>query len=154
LSATTEDVGEAVLRPPGWHTDVVLDQPAEMVAEVVPTASGGHGALGLIAEPTPSTDDDAIRAAVGPRPAPTSLWWSSGSPRSRRPRPSTRGHWHSRAGRTTSVKVQTVTTGTREDGDHVIVTAEVGGGGYNGPATFTFSLAPGGEVIQRMTISG
>ena len=30
----------------------------------MPSFPGGHGALGLIAEPTPSTDDDAIAAAV------------------------------------------------------------------------------------------
>ena len=64
LSAATADVGEAVLRPPGWFTDVLLDDPTELVAEVAPSFSGGHGALGLIAEPTPSTDDDAIAAAV------------------------------------------------------------------------------------------
>lgn len=45
-------------------------------------------------------------------------------------------------------------TGTRNDGDHIIVTATVGGGGYNGPATFTFILAPDGETIQSMTITG
>jgi hypothetical protein len=45
-------------------------------------------------------------------------------------------------------------TGTRSDGDHTIVTATVGGGGYNGPATFTFILAPDGETIQSMTITG
>ena len=64
LSASTDDVGEAVLRPPGWLTDVLLDGPTELVAEVVPTHSGGHGALGLIAEPRPSSDDDAIAAAA------------------------------------------------------------------------------------------
>ena len=53
-----------MLRPPGWFTDVLLDAPTELVAEVVPSFPGGHGALGLIAEPTPSTDDDAIAAAV------------------------------------------------------------------------------------------
>jgi hypothetical protein len=45
-------------------------------------------------------------------------------------------------------------TGIRNDGDHTIVTATVGGGGYNGPATFTFILAPDGETIQSMTITG
>ena len=64
LAATTDDVGEAVLRPPGWSTDVLLDGPTEIVAEVVPTHSGGHGALGLIAEPTPTTDESAISAAA------------------------------------------------------------------------------------------
>jgi beta-glucosidase len=64
LSAATDDVGEAVLRPPGWFADVTLDAPTEILAEVFPNPAGGHGALGLIAEPTPSTDDDAITAAV------------------------------------------------------------------------------------------
>lgn len=45
-------------------------------------------------------------------------------------------------------------TGTRNDGEHTIVTATVGGGGYNGPATFTFVIAPDGETIQSMTITG
>ena len=64
LHAETEDVGESVLRPPGWSVDLVLDQPTEIVAQVVPTAPGGHGVLGLIAEPTPPTDEEAIAAAV------------------------------------------------------------------------------------------
>lgn len=46
-----------------------------------------------------------------------------------------------------------VVTGSREYGDEVVVTAEVGGGGFNGPSTFTFLLAPGGDAIQRMAIS-
>ncbi|MFI1035464.1 nuclear transport factor 2 family protein [Streptomyces sp. NPDC020951] len=52
------------------------------------------------------------------------------------------------------VKQTFLVTGTRENGDEVVVTAKVGGGGYNGPATFTFRLAPDGETIQRMAISG
>lgn len=98
LSATTDDVGEAVLRPPGWFTDVLLDGPTELVAEVVPTHSGGHGALGLIAEPTPTTTRSPPRPR--PQPPPTSRSWSSGSPRRRRRRPSTRRLWRSRDGKT------------------------------------------------------
>lgn len=45
-------------------------------------------------------------------------------------------------------------TGTHSDGDKVIVTATVGGGGYTGSATFTFDIASDGRAIQRMTISG
>lgn len=52
------------------------------------------------------------------------------------------------------VKQTFLVTGIRANDDEVIVTAEVGGGGYNGPTTFTFSLAPGGDIIQRMAISG
>lgn len=44
--------------------------------------------------------------------------------------------------------------GTHESHDKVVVTAEVGGGGYIGRATFTFTLSTGGDTIQRMTISG
>ena len=62
---TTDDLAEAVLRPPGWETDVVLDEPTEVVAEVDLNVAGmAHGMLGLVVEPTPPTDDDAIAAAV------------------------------------------------------------------------------------------
>ena len=64
LAATTDDVGEAVLRPPLWITDVVLDAPTELVAEAELTYTGGNGALGLIAEPTPTSDDESIALAV------------------------------------------------------------------------------------------
>lgn len=36
------------------------------------------------------------------------------------------------------------------DGDHVIVIAQVGGDGFNGPSTFTYRLA--GDKVSRMTI--
>ncbi|HEU0181913.1 MAG TPA: nuclear transport factor 2 family protein, partial [Agromyces mariniharenae] len=45
-------------------------------------------------------------------------------------------------------------TDVRAAGDAVIVAAEVGGAGFNGPSTFTFRLAPGGAAIERMTITG
>jgi hypothetical protein len=35
----------------------------------------------------------------------------------------------------------------------VVVLADVGGGGFNGPSTFTFRLAPDGTAIERMTIT-
>ncbi len=61
----TEDLAEAVLRPPGWETDVVLEKPTEVVAEVDLNVIGmAHGMLGLVVEPTPPADDDAIAAAV------------------------------------------------------------------------------------------
>ena len=61
----TQDLAEAILRPPGWEADVVLDEPTEVVAEV--DLSGfrlAHSMLGLVVEPTPPTDDEAIAAAV------------------------------------------------------------------------------------------
>jgi len=45
-------------------------------------------------------------------------------------------------------------TDVREAGDEVIVAADVGGDGFNGPSTFTFRLAPGGAAIERMVITG
>ena len=42
----------------------------------------------------------------------------------------------------------------RTDGPHgVVVLADVGGGGFNGPSTFTFRLTPDGAAIERMTIT-
>ncbi|WP_159607388.1 nuclear transport factor 2-like protein [Agromyces humi] len=35
----------------------------------------------------------------------------------------------------------------------VVVLADVGGGGFNGPSTFTFRLTPDGAAIERMTIT-
>ena len=60
-AGTTDDVGEAVLRPPGWRTDVVLAERTDLTAEVI---LQGIGAVALVAEPTPTPDDDAIEAAV------------------------------------------------------------------------------------------
>lgn len=45
-------------------------------------------------------------------------------------------------------------TDVRLAGEEVIVAADVGGDGFNGPSTFTFRLAPDGTAIQRMTITG
>jgi len=61
LVSESDDIGGDFLRPPGWQTDVVLDQPTELVVDIAPT---GFSGLGLVAEPTPPTDDDAIAAAV------------------------------------------------------------------------------------------
>jgi hypothetical protein len=44
-------------------------------------------------------------------------------------------------------------TEVRDEGDEVVVIADVGGGGFNGPSTFTFRLAPDRTSIQRMTIT-
>ncbi|MDR6907961.1 hypothetical protein J2X63_003669 [Agromyces sp. 3263] len=35
----------------------------------------------------------------------------------------------------------------------VVVLADVGGGGFNGPSTFTFRLTPDGTAIERMAIT-
>jgi beta-glucosidase len=61
LRRETDDVGEAVLRPPGWRTDVVLAERTDLTAEVI---LQGIGAVALVAEPTPTPDDEAIEAAV------------------------------------------------------------------------------------------
>jgi len=44
-------------------------------------------------------------------------------------------------------------TDVREQDGETVVTADVGGDGYQGPSTFTFRLAPGGRTIERMTIA-
>ena len=61
LRTETGDVGESVLRPPGWRTDVVLNEPTDLTAEVL---LQGIGAVALVAEPTPAADDVAIEAAA------------------------------------------------------------------------------------------
>lgn len=61
LESESTDIGGDFLRPPGWQTDVVLDEPTELVANLT---LGGWAGLGLVAEPTPPTDDQAIAAAV------------------------------------------------------------------------------------------
>ena len=43
-------------------------------------------------------------------------------------------------------------TGVRTEGDTVVVSAEVGGNGFNGPSDFTFELR--GDRVAQMTISG
>ena len=61
LRTETGDVGESVLRPPGWYTDVVLTGPTDLTAEVL---LQGIGAVALVAEPMPAADDVAIEAAA------------------------------------------------------------------------------------------
>jgi beta-glucosidase len=61
LESESDDIGGDFLRPPGWQTDVVLPGPTELVADVT---LGGWAGLGLVAEPTPPTDDEAIADAV------------------------------------------------------------------------------------------
>jgi beta-glucosidase len=61
LESESDDIGGDFLRPPGWQTDVVLSEPSELVADVT---LGGWAGLGLVAEPTPPSDDDAIATAV------------------------------------------------------------------------------------------
>jgi len=61
LESESDDIGGDFLRPPGWQTDVVLSAPTELVADL---RLGGWAGLGLVAEPTPPTDEDAIAAAV------------------------------------------------------------------------------------------
>ncbi|GAA4702882.1 glycoside hydrolase family 3 protein [Nocardioides conyzicola] len=61
LDSESSDIGGDFLRPPGWQTDVVLSEPTELVADLT---LGGWARLGLVAEPTPPTDDEAIAAAV------------------------------------------------------------------------------------------
>lgn len=63
LALETADVGEAVLRPPGWSFDLTLEDPALLVAEVDLSAMP-MGRLGLVVEPTPAGDDDALAAAA------------------------------------------------------------------------------------------
>ena len=61
LRTETADVGEAILRPPGWQTDIVLTEPTQLTGSV--ELSGVTG-LGLVLESTPPPDEEAIRAAV------------------------------------------------------------------------------------------
>jgi len=62
LRTESTDLAEAVLRPPGWQADLVLDAPTELVAEA--RILGGEAGLGIVAEPTPAADDEAVAAAV------------------------------------------------------------------------------------------
>ena len=100
----TQDLAEAILRPPGWEIDVVLDEPTEVVAEV--DLSGfrlAHSMLGLVVEPTPPDRRRGHRGR-GRRRGAAPTWRSSwsGSPRSRRPRRSTSPRSPSPADRTSS----------------------------------------------------
>lgn len=44
-------------------------------------------------------------------------------------------------------------TDVRVGGSEVVVLADVGGGGFTGPSTFTFRLTPDGSAIERMAIT-
>ena len=62
---TTDDLAEAVLRPPGWETDVVLDGAHRGGRRGRPERGGmAHGMLGLVVEPTPP---DATTTRSRPR---------------------------------------------------------------------------------------
>jgi beta-glucosidase len=63
MTLETDDVGEAVLRPPGWSTDVVLENPADVTASVEFTQVSA-GRIGLVAKPTPRRDEAAVEEAV------------------------------------------------------------------------------------------
>ncbi len=43
-------------------------------------------------------------------------------------------------------------TGVRTDGSTTVVSAQVGGNGFNGPSDFTFEIS--GDKVAQMTISG
>ncbi len=60
---TSGDGAEAVLFPPGWQTEVELSEPSSLTAVATLTLETEHSA-GLVAEPAPPSDDDAIAAAV------------------------------------------------------------------------------------------
>ena len=96
----TDDLGEAVLRPPGWTDRRRAVRADRLVADVDLTLDGWHGArAGRRADPADRRRGDRRRGRAPPR-RPTSPWWSSASPRSRRPKPSTRPPWPAgRAGR-------------------------------------------------------
>jgi hypothetical protein len=48
------------------------------------------------------------------------------------------------------VAVELTIEGVERDGDGTVVTAQVGGNGFNGPSHFAFETA--GELVSRMTI--
>ncbi len=64
LSYGGDDLAEAVLRPPGWQTDVELDEPAVLTADLRLASPVEVGAAGLVAEPTAPADEDALAAAI------------------------------------------------------------------------------------------
>ena len=68
LRPSSPDLAEAILRPPGWQTDVVVGARAELTATVEllrrPASVMDPVAVGLVVEETPPTDDEAIRDAV------------------------------------------------------------------------------------------
>jgi ketosteroid isomerase-like protein len=48
------------------------------------------------------------------------------------------------------VRVTLAVTGVEHDGDTTVITAQVGGDGFNGPSHFAFAVA--GDKVARMTI--
>ena len=61
IGSESADAGAAILRPPGYQTEVEFAEPTELVAEVQP---GARGAFGFVAEPTRPGDDEQIAAAA------------------------------------------------------------------------------------------
>ncbi len=103
LRTETADVGEAILRPPGWQRDVTLDGPTEVVADVDLTGvriAHGRSVSSPNRHRRQTTRRSRPRWWLRRQPTWQSSW--SASPRSRRPRPSTRPRWHSPAVRTSS----------------------------------------------------
>ena len=50
------------------------------------------------------------------------------------------------------VRVTLRVTATRDAGQETVVTAQVGGDGFNGPSHFSFQIV--GDLVSRMTIRG
>ena len=61
IELESADAGAAILRPPGFQTDLVLDEPTTLSAVVRP---GARGAFGFVCEPTKPSDDEQIAAAA------------------------------------------------------------------------------------------
>ena len=61
LATESGDAGAAILRPPGYQTEVEFAEPTTMIAEVRP---GDRGAFGFVCEPTRAADDEQIAAAA------------------------------------------------------------------------------------------
>ncbi|MFM6850325.1 MAG: glycoside hydrolase family 3 C-terminal domain-containing protein [Terrabacter sp.] len=64
LALESDDVGEAILRPPGWTTVVHSDGPVEVEAEVDLTHVR-FGRFGLVARPAPVPVETVIESAAG-----------------------------------------------------------------------------------------
>ncbi|GAB3881638.1 beta-glucosidase family protein [Terrabacter terrigena] len=64
LRLETDDVGEAILRPPGWTTTVDADGPVDLEAEVDLTHVR-FGRFGLMARPASGPVETVIASAVG-----------------------------------------------------------------------------------------
>ena len=75
LESESDDIGGDFLRPPGWQTDVVLDGPTELVADV--TLGGlGRARAGRRAHATDRRRRDRGCGRCGTR-LPRSRSWSS-----------------------------------------------------------------------------